>query len=76
MFDSRHSLPRTFAGFTDHFRRFAHCIAGSGEILGGVLRGQVAGSTYLWWLAIVTAGNILGGVLIVTVLNFGQAHAD
>jgi formate-nitrite transporter family protein len=56
--------------------RFAHCIAGSGEILSGVLAGQVAGSTYLWWLAIVTAGNILGGVLIVTVLNFGQVHAS
>jgi formate-nitrite transporter family protein len=56
--------------------RFAHCIAGSGEILSAVLGGQVAGSTYLWWLAIVTAGNILGGVLIVTVLNFAQVHAD
>jgi formate-nitrite transporter family protein len=56
--------------------RFAHCIAGSGEILSAVLAGQVAGSTYLWWLAIVTAGNILGGVLIVTVLNFGQVHAS
>jgi len=27
------------------------------------------------WLALATAGNILGGVIIVTVLNFGQVHA-
>jgi formate-nitrite transporter family protein len=56
--------------------KFAHCIAGSGEILSAAFGARVAGSTYLWWLGIVTAGNILGGVLIVTVLNFGQVHAD
>jgi len=51
---------------------FAHCIAGTGEIMAAVLGGAVPFSRYLQWLALATAGNILGGVMIVTVLNFGQ----
>jgi formate/nitrite transporter FocA (FNT family) len=51
---------------------FAHCIASSGEIMSAVFAGQVAFSHYLQWLSFATAGNITGGVLIVTLLNFGQ----
>ncbi len=55
---------------------FAHCIAGSSEILTATFQGQVAISTYLAWLLFATLGNIVGGVGIVSILNFGQVHAD
>jgi len=51
---------------------FAHCIASSGEIMSAVFAGQVPFVHYLHWLWLATAGNIIGGVLIVTLLNFGQ----
>lgn len=51
---------------------FAHCIASSGEIMSAVFGGQISFGHYLHWLALATAGNILGGVFIVTLLNFGQ----
>jgi len=51
---------------------FAHCIASSGEILSSVMRGQVAFGHYVWWLLFATIGNIVGGVVFVTFLNFGQ----
>ena len=51
---------------------FAHCIASSGEIMSAVFAGQVSFAHYLHWLATATAGNIVGGVFIVTLLNFGQ----
>ena len=54
---------------------FAHCIASSGEIMSAVFAGQVSFVTYLHWLGVATAGNITGGVLIVTLLNFGQVKA-
>lgn len=55
---------------------FAHCIAGSGEVLTAVLTHQVAWSGYLRWLAFAVAGNVCGGVLIVTLLEYGQVIAD
>ena len=54
---------------------FAHCIASRGEIMSAVFAGSVDFSRYLQWLAVATAGNILGGVVIVTLLNFGQVKA-
>ena len=54
---------------------FAHCIASSGEIMSAVFAGAVPFTRYLQWLALATSGNILGGVVIVTVLNFGQVKA-
>jgi formate/nitrite transporter FocA (FNT family) len=51
---------------------FAHCIASSGEILSAVFSGYVSFATYSRWLAAATAGNIAGGVIFVTLLNFGQ----
>lgn len=50
----------------------AHCIAGSGEALCAVLAGNVSGGTYFGWLAAATLGNTVGGVLIVSLLNYGQ----
>jgi formate/nitrite transporter FocA (FNT family) len=52
--------------------RFAHCIAGSGEVLSAVVAGTVPLADYCAWLIAATAGNICGGVLIVSLLNYGQ----
>ncbi|SEC27989.1 formate/nitrite transporter family protein [Terriglobus roseus] len=55
---------------------FAHCIAGSSEVMTAVLAHQVAWSGYFHWLALAVAGNVSGGVLIVTLLEYGQVIAD
>ncbi|HUZ04702.1 MAG TPA: formate/nitrite transporter family protein [Acidobacteriaceae bacterium] len=54
---------------------FAHCIASSGEILGAVLQGQVTFSHYFYWLLHAVLGNITGGILMVTFLEYGQVKA-
>jgi formate-nitrite transporter family protein len=51
---------------------FAHCIASSGEILAAVLEHQVGVAQYFWWLLQAVLGNIVGGVVIVTLLEYGQ----
>jgi formate/nitrite transporter FocA (FNT family) len=51
---------------------FAHCIASSGEIFAAILDHQLATSRYFVWLAPATLGNICGGVLLVTLLEYGQ----
>lgn len=51
---------------------FAHCIAGSGEILSATVAGYVPVADYLRWLIPATLGNISGGVVIVSLLNYGQ----
>lgn len=51
---------------------FAHCIAASGEILTAVLSGQASLSAFLIWLGLAVAGNICGGVGMVTLLEYGQ----
>ncbi len=56
--------------------RFAHCIATSGEILSAVFTGQVSPGAYAHWLLFATLGNILGGVTLVTLLNFGQVKPE
>jgi formate/nitrite transporter FocA (FNT family) len=56
--------------------RFAHCIAGSGEILAAVLSHKLAVLAYLKWLALAAAGNVTGGVVLVTLLEYGQAKLD
>ncbi|MGH2927916.1 MAG: formate/nitrite transporter family protein, partial [Solirubrobacteraceae bacterium] len=49
-----------------------HCIAGSAEILCAVLAGPVGVGDYLYWLSAATIGNAVGGVVIVSVLNYAQ----
>ncbi len=51
---------------------FAHCIAASGEILTAVFTGRTPLSTYWGWLFPAVAGNICGGVGMVTLLEYGQ----
>jgi len=55
---------------------FAHCVATSGEILAAVLTHQLSAPQYLKWLLPATGGNIAGGVLLVTLLEYGQAKLD
>lgn len=50
----------------------AHCIAGSTEILSATLAGQVSVLHYLHWLSAAALGNTVGGVLIVSLLNYAQ----
>jgi formate-nitrite transporter family protein len=50
----------------------AHCIAGSAEILSAVLAGHVGVGTYFSWLSAATLGNAVGGVVVVSLLNYGQ----
>jgi formate/nitrite transporter FocA (FNT family) len=54
--------------------RFAHCIAGSGEVLSAVVAGAVPLPVYGTWLFAATMGNICGGVVIVSLLNYGQVR--
>lgn len=55
---------------------FAHCIATSGEILVAVLGHGVSLAGYGRWLLAATSGNIAGGVLLVTLLEYGQVKLD
>lgn len=52
---------------------FAHCIATSGEILTAVLTHQLPWAAYLQWFGPAVAGNICGGIVMVTLLEYGQA---
>jgi formate/nitrite transporter FocA (FNT family) len=51
---------------------FAHCIATSGEILVAVLTNQAPWRAYPAWLLAAVAGNICGGVGMVTLIEYGQ----
>jgi formate/nitrite transporter FocA (FNT family) len=55
---------------------FAHCIATSGEILSAVLGHGVSPGGYFRWLLMATSGNIVGGVMLVTLLEYGQVKLD
>jgi formate/nitrite transporter FocA (FNT family) len=51
---------------------FAHCIAASGEVLAAILVGKAGWMSYPTWLIPAVAGNICGGVGMVTLLEYGQ----
>lgn len=53
---------------------FSHCIASSGEIFAAVMSGHLHYLDYFRWLLPATLGNIVGGVAIVTLLNYGQVR--
>jgi formate/nitrite transporter FocA (FNT family) len=55
---------------------FAHCVVTSCEILVSTLSGSVLPGAYLHWLLAATLGNIVGGVGIVSVLNYGQVRQE
>jgi formate/nitrite transporter FocA (FNT family) len=51
---------------------FAHCIATSGEIFVAILTHQAPWSAYSAWFLPAVAGNICGGVGMVTLIEYGQ----
>lgn len=52
--------------------RFAHCVASSAEILAAVVDHHVPIGQYFRWLAPAVLGNVTGGVVMVTLLEYGQ----
>jgi formate/nitrite transporter FocA (FNT family) len=44
-------------------------------VLASTVTGGVSVGAFFAWLAAATLGNIVGGVSIVTVLNYGQVGA-
>lgn len=51
---------------------FAHCIAGSGEVFAAILSHQAPWHSFPAWFLPAVAGNICGGVGMVTLLEYGQ----
>ena len=51
---------------------FAHCIAGSGEVFAAILSHQASWLSFPAWFFPAVAGNICGGVGMVTLLEYGQ----
>jgi formate-nitrite transporter family protein len=51
---------------------FAHCIAASGEVFAAILTGRAPWITFPAWFVPAVAGNICGGVGMVTLLEYGQ----
>jgi formate/nitrite transporter FocA (FNT family) len=54
--------------------KFAHCMVTSSEILSPVMTEAVSLSAYLHCHLPATLGNIAGGVVIVSLLNYGQVR--
>lgn len=81
MVSGSHSITGSFAviwslTFVVGMGHFAHCIATSGEIFVAVLSHGVPLAGYFRWLLAATLGNIAGGVVLVTSLEYGQAKLD
>lgn len=53
---------------------FTHSIAGSGELLVAVLHAGLPVSEFLRWLVAAVLGNAVGGVGLVSLLNYGQVE--
>ena len=64
-----------FLTFVVGVAHLSHCIASSGEILTAVFAGSLPLSQYLHWIVPATLGNVTGGVMIVSLLNYGQVKA-
>jgi formate/nitrite transporter FocA (FNT family) len=55
--------------------RLDHCVSTTVQAICALIKGQAHLGRTLVWLAVVIAGNVAGGVLIVAVLNYGQVRA-
>ena len=76
-----HSITGSFAviwtlTFIVGLGHFAHCIATSGEILAAVLSHNLPAAAYFRWLLPAAFGNITGGVVLVTLLEYGQIKPE
>lgn len=81
MVSGSHSITGSFAviwllAFIVGLGHFAHCIATSGEILSAVLGHGVSAGAFFRWLLPATLGNIAGGVILVTLLEYGQVKLE
>jgi formate-nitrite transporter family protein len=65
-----------FLTFLVGFGAFDHCVATTVEVAAGLFNGDVGFGNAIGWLGTATLGNVLGGVLIVSVLNYGQVRAE
>jgi len=54
---------------------FDHSIASAAETMTTMFAGDAGVGEVLGWLAAVTLGNVVGGVLIVAVMNYGQVRS-
>lgn len=54
---------------------FDHCVSTTAAVVAAAIDGDVSVGHVLGWLSAVLPGNIVGGVLIVAVLNYGQVRA-
>jgi formate/nitrite transporter FocA (FNT family) len=55
---------------------FDHCVATTVEVAASWIQGTSGFGDAVGWLATATLGNVLGGVLIVSLLNYGQVRAE
>ena len=55
--------------------RLDHCVSTTSEVLSAVIDGSVTTGRFFDWLSAVLVGNVVGGVAIVALLNYGQVRA-
>lgn len=55
---------------------FDHCVVSSVEVFSATIQGSVSVADSIGWLATATLGNVIGGVLIVSLLNYGQVRSE
>ncbi|HEX2030133.1 MAG TPA: formate/nitrite transporter family protein [Actinomycetota bacterium] len=53
---------------------FAHSVAATGEVFTAALVGDLGWGAWARWQAAATLGNVAGGVVIVSLLNYGQVR--
>lgn len=54
---------------------FDHSVATAVAVMGALFDGRVALGEAVGWEATAILGNVIGGVMIVALLNYGQVHA-
>lgn len=62
-------------GFLVGFLQLDHSVASSAEVFSGTINGVLSIGNTLSWLGAALLGNIVGGVGIVAILNYGQVRA-
>lgn len=55
---------------------FDHSVASAVDVFSATFDGGVGTGDSIGWLAAATLGNVVGGVLIVTLLNYGQVRQE
>jgi formate-nitrite transporter family protein len=55
---------------------FDHCVATTVEAFCALLEGPLSVADTLGWLAVTIAGNVIGGVMIVAAINYGQVRRE